>query len=190
MQTLRGTGDGELGHPRATQGPVQKVGHEQQCVGGGEQVGMRPLMGEQLKERVELHELQSGLGEDGFAGHAAKRFFHDAVSAGVAVGKRLAQQFPAFIQQHVIHAPGIRADGDNAGAVLLRGEGQSVLDFVPEPQHVPAQAVGKHHRAVGETMDFFELEGFAVPPAGHHPSALGAEINGQIDLVGFHKQTD
>ncbi len=185
VQALRGAGDGELGYARAAQCPVQEVRDEEQRVGGGEHVRMRLLVGEQLEERVELHELQAGLGEDFGARHALERLFHDAVGAGIAVGERLAQHLAPLVQQHVIHAPRVRADGDDAFAELLASEREAGLDFVPEAQHVPAQAVGEEHRAVGEAMDFFELEGLAVPEAGDDAAAFSSEINGEIDL-GFH----
>ncbi len=51
---------------------MEKVGHQEQAIGRGQQLGIGPLKGEQLKERVELHELQAGLGEDFSLGHSAE----------------------------------------------------------------------------------------------------------------------
>ena len=139
------------------------------------------LVRQQLEQRVELHELQAGLGEDFRARHLLEGLLHHPVGAGVAVGVRLAQHFVAAGEQHVVHAPGVRADGDDGLAVFLRREGEAVLDFGPEPHDIPAERVAQVHGAVGEAVDFFEADGLAVPEAGHHAAAFSAEVNGEIN---------
>ena len=63
--------------------------------------------------------------------------------AGIAVVIRLAEDFVLLVEQHEVHAPGVRADGDDLLAELLPGERQAVLDLRPEPQHIPAEGVAE-----------------------------------------------
>ena len=76
----------------AAQRPMEKIRHEQQAIRRFEELRRRPD-GQQLKERVELHELQAGLGENLRARHFFEGLFHHAVGAGVAVMIRLAEHF-------------------------------------------------------------------------------------------------
>ena len=117
------------------------------------------------------------------ARHLLEGLLHHPVGAGVAVGVRLAQHLVAPVEQHVVHAPGVRADGDDGLAVFLGGESEAVLDFGPEPHDVPAERVAQVHGAVGEAVDFFEADGLAVPEAGHDAAAFSAEVNGEINAV-------
>ena len=53
---------------------------------------VRPLKGQQLKQRVELHELQAGLREDLALGNAAERLRENAFRPRVAIVIRLTEQ--------------------------------------------------------------------------------------------------
>ena len=68
------------------------------------------LPGQQLVERIELHELQSGLREDFRARHFGERAIQCAARARIAIMIRLAEHLLLFVQQDKINAPRIRAD--------------------------------------------------------------------------------
>ena len=181
IEALRGGGDGELGDSRAAERPMDEIGHEEQAIGCVEQFRRVLLGSQQLEQRIELHELQAGPSEDLRARHLLEGPLHHPVGAGVTVRVRLSQHFIPPVEQHVVHAPCIRAHRDNRLAVLLRGASQAILDFGPEPQDVPAERIAQADRAVREPVDFFEADGSAVPEAGHYAATFGAEVNGKID---------
>ena len=123
------------------------------------------------------------------ARHPLEGLFHHPVGAGVTVGVRLAQHLIAPVEQHIVHTPGVRADGDDGLAVLLRRQGEAVLDFGPEPHDVPAERVAQVHRAVGEAVDFLQADGLAVPEAGHHAATLSADVDSEINPVGHYARS-
>ena len=51
---------------------------------------------EKLKERIETHELDAGVGKDLFGGHGLKRPRHDCFGVRIAIVARIAQQLIAF----------------------------------------------------------------------------------------------
>ena len=53
-----------------------------------------------------------------------------------------------------------------------------VLDFRPQPRHVPAIRIAERDAAVRKTMNFFQTEIPAVPKTRYDPAAFRAKVNG------------
>ncbi len=143
----------------------------------------RLARGEQLVERVDLHELHAGAGEDFRAGDPGEGVRHDPLRAGVAVVVRLADDFVLWGEQHVIDPPRIDADGDDPVSKLPGGLREAVLDVTPQAEHVPAAGAGDVDGTVGEAVQFLEPDRAAVEQAGNHAAAFGAEIDRKVDTL-------
>ncbi|MCU0486753.1 MAG: hypothetical protein MUC85_11670 [Anaerolineales bacterium] len=63
----------------------------------------------QLVQRVDLQELDAGVGKDLLSGDSLEGFCQHAVGAGVAVVVRGAKQGTMLIEKSKIHAPGVYA---------------------------------------------------------------------------------
>lgn len=61
---------------------------------------------------------------------------------------RLAKDFVPLVEQHEAHAPRVRTDGDDLFAELFSGEREAILDFCPEPQHVPTDRFAERNRVL------------------------------------------
>ena len=64
---------------------MQHVGHQQQRLSGIQQRRISQLHCQQLKQRIELHELQTGLGKDFLARDNGRRSLDHPLGAGVAI---------------------------------------------------------------------------------------------------------
>ena len=60
---------------------------------------------------------------------------------------------------------------------LAGGNGDAVLDLVPEAQGVPVEGAGHADRGIGEAVEFLHGELAAGETAEESASALGAEID-------------
>jgi hypothetical protein len=137
---------------------------------------------EQLVERIQLHELQAGLRKDFRARNFFERARQRAARPAIAVMVRQAKDFVLFIEQHKVHAPSVCTHGDDLFAVFLPGQHEAVLDFRPQPQHIPAERLAEIDAAVRKAVHFFELKFFAVPQAGHDAPAFRAEVHREINF--------
>ena len=60
---------------------------------------------------------------------------------------------------------------------------QAALQLLENPQRVPAIGAKNTSGAIGETVDFSDLQPAILKSAEHDPAALRAEVNGKMDLV-------
>ena len=116
---------------------MKQVGHHQQRLGNVQKRRRRPLHGQKLIQRVELHELQTGLPEDFLPRHDGESSLQHAVVAAVAIMIGIAQQLVASPQQAEIDAPGIDADAHYLAAGCNAGRQQPPLHVRPEAGQVP-----------------------------------------------------
>src|ERR1043165_261816 len=93
----------------------------------------------------------------------SKGFFHHPICTCVAVMKRVAQHLPLTIQQHEIHSPSVCTNGHHLLTVPSARYSETVLDLLPEPEHVPAQRIRDGHWPIGEPMNFFQSNVLPIP---------------------------
>ncbi len=152
---LAGRGDGVLRLFHAREQVVEQVRHEQQRVGHLQQPGLMTVMGNELKQRVELHELDARGIEDVFAANAGEGLLHHAVGASIAVMVGKPKQLALLIQQPVIDAPGIDADAVNGFAGRCCGS-QSGFEVLPLRQQIPVQMTIHPSHRIGKAVFFFK----------------------------------
>ncbi len=182
---LAGAGVAHLVALHAGQEPMEQVGHHQEGLGDAQQRRAGQLHGQQLVERVELHELQAGVAENLFAADQGERLFHHAVGAAVAIVIGVAQQFIAGGQQTEIDAPGVDAHA-GYGRRPSRGgrRPQALADVGPQSQQVPVQMSGRLDGAVLEAVDFLQPQLPAVEPSQDVTAAGCPHVNRQICPLG------
>ena len=109
IEHLTGAGVGVFVDLDASEEVVEQIRHEQQGLGRVQQRRAIALHRQELKKRVETHELDAGVAEDLVARHASKGLLHDAFGMRIAVVAGIAQQTAVASQQREIDAPGIDA---------------------------------------------------------------------------------
>ncbi len=159
---------------------IESVGDQQQLAGPGQSFGRFRA---QLVDRVQRHELDAGLVEDGFSIHFGLDVRHAPGRARVAVVERGRDQLSPGIEQEIIHAPRIGADAGN-GEAVRRGFLQAGLQLLKQLGNVPVQRVARFDRRVGKPMDLLERQFCFRQRPEHEPAALGAQITSQV--VGGH----
>ncbi len=163
---------------------MKQIGHEQHGVGGIEHGRTIALQGQELKERVEAHELDAGLAKDFGARHPAKGLLHDGFGVWIAVVPRIAQENTVSPQKPEIHSPGIHPDaGDRP---MLRCLAHALQHLPIQTKNIPVKRIERLHRPVGETMEDFKIEALAVEQAQEAAAALGAQIEGEDFFAGSH----
>ena len=172
-------GDAELADLVAGQPIIEQIGDGQKGLGDLQLRRWLQDHGQELIERVELQELDAGLLEDLLARHAAERLFEHAVGAVVAVVDRVAEQRAAAVEQGEVDAPGVQPDAGDLAAVLAAGFGNAGFDVAPQAQHVPVQAVGQAHGAVGEAVHVGQCQPLAIKLAENCAAALRAEVESE-----------
>src|SRR5678816_4357542 len=93
MAELRRRGIRELDPAHAGQTPVNEVRDHQKTIRRVEDFGMVALQGEQLKERVDLHELRAALREDFRARDLRARSLEQSARPRIAIRKWQAEHF-------------------------------------------------------------------------------------------------
>ena len=184
MVTLRRRGVREFDHATARQQPVEVVGNHQEVFGQSEQFRVLLLHGDQLVQRVDFHELQAGVREDCLLRNLREGVCHQPGRPRVSITIGQPEHFVLSGHQDVIHAPRIDADGHDGVAVLRTGFGEPVQDAGPETHEIPSQRTGHRHRSIRESVNFVELDGIAVEPTSDDASALGSQVDGEINLLG------
>ena len=86
---------GKLVRLLTRQQPMKQIGDHQKGFGSVKQLGILPLHGEELKERIELHELEACLCEYLFATDNFKRSLHHVVRPFVSIVVRVSKQLVA-----------------------------------------------------------------------------------------------
>ena len=100
---------------------------------------------------------------------------HQALGAGVAIGNRQADALTRFIQQDIIHAPGIDADAVDQDA-LFADLLQTAANFPFQAIEIPAVEAIHLLQAIGKTVNFTQRQRLltGLITGEHHPPAGGA----------------
>jgi len=149
--------------------PVDEVGHHQQPIGGPEDARLLLLEGEQLIERIELHELQAGRREDFLPRHRLLGDFDHAAGAGIAIADGIAEECVVGGEEREIDAPGIDADARHSRAMAVACDPQARHDLMPQPDEIPDQLAPHRHGEVFEAMNFFQFEKAAIEGTRRQP---------------------
>ena len=173
---LRRGRDGVLGRQPAGEPVVQQIGNRDERGRGPQEVRRRSLRRIELKQGIEVQELNAGGGVDAFGRDLPEDLRRHIVAARIAIVIRVLEQLALLAEERVVASPGIEADARerDVGDVL-----EALLHFVPEAQDVPVQRAIRAHGDVGKTPDVLERQDIAVEPSEDRSSALGAEIQGQ-----------
>ena len=181
IETLRGRGIRPFVRPLVRKEPVKQIGDHQQPVGGGEHGRVGVAHGQELVERIELHELQARGREDLRAGHRRLGLREHSAGARIAIADGLAEQLVVGTEKGEIDAPGIDADARHVRAVPTSREPQPLHHFLPQPRQIPDEPAAERHRPVLEPMNLLEFEQPPVERAGHHPASRSSQIHRQGD---------
>ena len=135
---------------------------------------MRGRKGEKLVDGIERQELQARDLVDPLARNLLERRLEHPVRAGIAIMDGIAQKGVAAAYEAEINAPCIDADSIERAVTGLR---DAFLDggfqFVKKPRQVPVEGVEYPDGAVGEAMNFLEVESRSVKPSEQPAAALG-----------------
>lgn len=91
---------------------MKKVGNRYEVPRRLQRRRFRTFRRRELVERVDRHELNSRGAIDVFSRDNGEDFFHHTFRARIPIVKRILKQLPLFIEQRVVHPPGIRADAN------------------------------------------------------------------------------
>ena len=140
-------------------------------------------LGVQLEDRVEVHELDAGRVVEGALADEVEDGLgvHGGVAA-VAVDVGQAEEAAGPVQQAVVHAPRVDADGGDL-AVLRGGGAEAGADVLQQLREVPEEVSGELDGRVVEAGDDLHRELRAVVARGDDAAAAGAEVDRK---VGFH----
>ena len=139
-----------------------------------------------LEERVEVHELDSGLLVYLFlADFLVEVFLHHAEGMRVAVGERIAEDIPVFVHIYEVTSPGIDTDAFDMDAAL-RHEFQSGDNLIEEGEDVPIEVIAGLDESVVEAGEFFQFE-LALSQTSQDGSATGStQVYGKEVFLLFH----
>ena len=107
----------------------------------------------QLIKRVERQELNAAATIDLTFTQLFHCHGHDAVGSTIAIGHRQANALPVFIQQDVVHAPGVDADAVYQNAFIAHLV-EADADFGFQRVDIPGIKTFLLMQAVHETVDF------------------------------------
>ena len=178
-----GGGDRGLVGLLAAEGVADEVRHEEQPVREVQQRRGLGALGVQLEDRVEVHELDAGRVVEGALADEVEDGLgvHGGVAA-VAVDVGQAEEAAGSVQQAVVHAPRVDADGGDL-AVLRGGGAEAGADVLQQLREVPEEVSGELDGRVVEAGDDLHRELRAVMARGDDAAAAGAEVDRK---VGFH----
>jgi hypothetical protein len=158
---------------------MDDVGDHEEPIGGPEQARLLLLEGEQLIERVDLHELQAGGREDLRPRHDRLGGREHAASPRVAVADRIGEQGVFDREEGKIDAPCIDADAGHRPAMPGGGSPQTDGHLVPQPRKIPDQLPPQRNRKVFKPVDLLEFEKPPVKGPRNNPSSGGSQIHRQ-----------
>lgn len=138
---------------------------------------MLVFKGEQLIERVERLTLNAGTGIDLGRIHNLVGNSVDAVSAGIAVGDRIANDLVVLVEQHEVNAPGIDTDGGRGLSGLILNGAQTCDNMVEQSLNVPAVVAVYALLLVIEAVDLLIGHLTVLDPASKNATARGTDID-------------
>jgi hypothetical protein len=179
VDELRGAGDGELVLHLPAQEIIEVVREKEAARG---EIGDSRATGDGLGE------LEAGVVKDvgdarggvDAVGALNGEFLQARLRAVVAVGVRWENETAGIVEQHMIAAPGIHADGGELRALGQERGGlpQAGGHFMPEGAELPIGVGAEFPVGVGETVGLGEGELVLGPGAEDDAAAGGAEIDG------------
>ena len=178
IEELRGAGDRHFRTRNAGEPVVEQIRNTEQARRHAQRGRPREAHGIQLIQRVDLHELNAGVAEDLVARHGFEELLHHPVVARVAVVAGIIEQQPVTAEQCAIDAPGIDADAVEREFALAGGDGDAVLNLVPQAQDVPVECALHADRRIGKPVEFLHGKPAAGKAAQQRAPTLGAEIDG------------
>ena len=132
----------------------------------------------QLVERVERQKLDPAALINGAFTELFLCALHHARGTAVTVGNRQPDALALFIDQDIVHTPGINTDTVNADT-FIADFFQPQADGVFETVEIPGVETVLLLQTVDEAMDFTQRQGamFTVIARQHYASAGGAKID-------------
>ena len=137
------------------------------------------LCSEQLIQRIDWHELDSGYPVDLFLADDLKDFLHYAIRACIAVMVRILEQFASISQKRIVNTPGVHADPLQFCFVEFR---ERLSYFPPQPRNIPVQRTTVRYRLIWKSMDFLSPDCACMQMRQNSATAFSAKIEGQIGL--------
>ncbi len=164
-----------------TQPVGQQIGDGQQPRGSIQRRIVGIDQADQLKERVDRHNLNPGPSEDFGARHTLENTIGQAIGAGIAVMNGVADQLPSVVNQRKIDTPGVNAD--RVDWLIGAGLADPVLYIVPQAQHIPIQRAAHPCRDIGKAVNFLCVQPRSVKCDSQHPATFRAEVYGQYPFT-------
>src|SRR5262245_306391 len=137
-------------------------------------------MGDELIDRVEGQELNSGASEDLVAPQPRADFLHHPVVPRIAIRDRFLHEVTRRVDEAVVNTPRIDADRAQLAAQFARDEWretQPIRDSPEQRLHVPAKAPDRWSRTVVKTMRLAKPQAGRPDAANDDAPASRAEIH-------------
>ena len=141
----------------------------------------RLFVAPQLINRIERLELNARLFVQRFERNARVHLGHGGFGAQIAVTDHVAHEISRFVDERVIHAPGVDSHGAGNFTELLRPF-QPVQHFPEQPLCVPGQPVSRPLRKIGKAVNLFEYELSVLQTAEDVPPGRRADIDRQKSI--------
>src|SRR5262249_52876698 len=125
-----------LGDEAAREPVVEKIRDRRERIGGVDDARRVAARRVELKQRVDLKELDAGDFVDALAADALEDLLHDPLVAEVAVVIRVLEEIAALADERIVDAPSIERDA--VESTLARAI-ERALNVVPQAEDVPAQ---------------------------------------------------
>ena len=164
--------------------PVEIVGHHEEAACSLELPAIVTRERAELIGCVELLVLDARApivllkGED--AGEL-QRVAH-TVGAGITIAHAISGALVVLVEQHVVHGPGIDADGGRRESLFVRG-GQAGDDVLGQRVDVPHKMPAVPRETILEAIDLGELHTPVNDPPHDVPPARCADVDGEMALL-------
>ena len=153
IDQLRGGGVGVFPVHVAGQAEAKVVRDQQRVRGLADQLRLLFNQRAQLIKGVKRQKLNAAAAIDFRAAQLGFGVAHQALGAGVAIGNRQADALTRFIQQDIIHAPGIDADAVDQDA-LFADLLQTAANFPFQAIEIPAVEAIDLLQTIGKAVNF------------------------------------
>lgn len=189
VQHLRGARVGGFVDFMTRQLPVEEVGNHQKVFCDVELGRVLNAHAPKLIKRVNLHELESAMGEDLFSGQSVKCLVHETVRPRISVAKGGANEIVVSVEQYIIDAPCIDADTGDSIPKAESGESETFLDIAPQADDIPMQSASNMDRDVVETVYVVQLDAILQDLRSQDATAGCTEIDSQNNITA-HEHLD
>jgi hypothetical protein len=134
----------------------------------------------ELKEGVDLHDLDPGRCVDRVSRHPVERQLHDPVCPGIAIVVRVAEKTAVAVEECEVDTPAVNSQPAHRPPLVSNVFGDARLDLRPQPERIPVEVALHGDRPVVESVQLAQIEADAIPSAGKHPAVRGTEVDGQV----------